>query len=393
MAISDPVFQVTENGISAPSYEEILEFLQSEAKRIFGDDVNLDADTQDGQLLAIFAAAVHDVNSQAIATYNAFNPQTAKGVALDSVVALNGLERQQATASQVDLRIVGQAGTVIENGVAIDTFENRWLLPAQVVIPTSGEITVTATAEEVGAIEAAPNSITKIGTPTLGWQTVNNPSSATPGIAVETDDQLRERQAQSTALPSVSLWEGIISSLMDVPGVVRVSGVKNDTDTTNSEGVPGHSIAMIVDGGAVEEIGKTIFLKKGEGVGTYGTTQTTYLDVYGFPNVVKFSRPTIVHISATLEITPAQDYLSTVADEIKERIASYINSLAIGDDVNIARVMAAAIMDCPGVDTRFAVTSIELGKDEGAQSAASIAIAWNEAASCDVADIDVQVNS
>ena len=393
MPISDPVFQVSENGISAPTFDEILDYLQSEARRIFGDDINLDADAQDGQLIAIFAAAMNDVNAQAIATYNAFNPQTAKGIALDSAVALNGLERQQATASQVDLRIVGQAGTVITNGVVIDTFENRWLLPAQVVIPTEGEITVRATAEELGAIEATPNSITRIGTPTLGWQTVTNPSSGTPGVAVETDDQLRERQAQSTALPSVSLWEGIISSLMDVPGVVRVSGVKNDTDTTNDEGVPGHSIAMIVDGGAVEEIGKTIFVKKGEGVGTFGTTQTTYLDTYGFPNVVKFSRPTIVQISVTLEITPAQDYLSTVADEIKERIASYINGLAIGDDVNVARVLASAIMDCPGVDTRFAVTSIELGKDEGAQSAASIAIAWNEAASCDLADIDVQVNS
>lgn len=54
MPISDPVFQVTAQGITAPSYAEILEYLQSEAQRIFGSDINLAADTQDGQLIADF---------------------------------------------------------------------------------------------------------------------------------------------------------------------------------------------------------------------------------------------------------------------------------------------------------------------------------------------------
>ena len=168
----NPVFEVTEQGISAPSFEEILTYFQGEARRIFGEDINLDADTQDGQLIAIFAAAVNDVNAQAIATYNSFSPLTAKGIALDNAVAVNGVTRQEATASQVDLLIIGQAGTTIINGVALDAFENRWLLPAQVIIPVSGEITVTALAEELGAIEAAPNTINRIGTPTLGWQSV-----------------------------------------------------------------------------------------------------------------------------------------------------------------------------------------------------------------------------
>lgn len=391
MPITDPVFTVSENGITAPSYDEILDYFQSQARSIFGNDLNLDADTQDGQLIAIFAAALHDVNSQAIATYNAYNPKTATGIALDNAVAMNGLKRQEATASQVDLRLIGQAGTVITNGAAIDSFENRWLLPAEVVIPVSGEITVTATAEELGDIEAAANSITRIGTPTLGWQSVTNPNAATVGVAVETDAQLRVRQAQSTALPSISLWEGIISSLLNLPGVIRVSGVKNDTNVEDDNGIPGHTIAMIVDGGQVEEIGRTIFLKKAEGTGTYGDVHTTYIDTYGFPNTVSFSRPKIVKISCKLEIVPAADYLSTVADEIKQRIADYINGLAIGESVNIARVLTAAIMECPGIDDRFSVSAIQLGKNSGKLSSASISIGWNEAASCDLADLTVEV--
>lgn len=391
--IESPVFNVTENGIKAPSYAEILEYFQEKGKAIFGQDVDLDADTQDGQLIAIFAQAISDVNAQAIATYNQFNPNTAVGVGLDSAVKTNGIERHVATNSTVDLVLIGQAGTVIDNGIASDDAGTNWLLPEQVVIPVSGEITVTATAEEAGDIEASPNTITQIVTPTLGWQSVNNPNQAVVGVAVETDAQLRTRQARSTELASVSLWEGIVASLLNIEGVTRVSGIKNDEDEPSPEGIPGHAIAMIVDGGDVDEIGKTIFLKKGEGVGTYGTTNTTYIDSFGFPNVIRFSRPTIVDVYVTLTITPSSTYISTVADEIKQRIADYINGLAIGESVNIARVLSNAVKDCTtGVDDRFDVTAIVMGEASGSQTAASIPIEWNEAASCDVDQITVTLN-
>ena len=171
-------------------------------------------------------------------------------------------------------------------------------------------------------------------------------------------------------MASISLWEGIIASLLNLDDITRVSGVKNDEDEVNEEGVPGHTIAMIVEGGNVDEIGKTIFLKKGEGVGTYGTTETTYIDSYGFPNVIKFSRPTVVNVFVTLTITPASTYLSTAADEIKTRIADYINGLDIGEDVNIARVLASAVKDCDmGMDNRFEVSAIVMGESSGSQTA------------------------
>lgn len=389
----NPVFEVTEQGISAPSYEEILTYFQGEARRIFGEDINLDADTQDGQLIAIFAAAVNDVNAQAIATYNSFSPLTAKGIALDNAVAVNGVTRQEATASQVDLLIIGQAGTTIINGVALDAFENRWLLPAQVIIPVSGEITVTALAEELGAIEAAPNTINRIGTPTLGWQSVSNPLAATVGVAVETDNELRARQVQSTALPSVALWEGIIASLLDLDGVTRVSGVNNDTDTVDSNGIPAHTIAMIVEGGQVDEIGETIFIKKCEGTGTFGSVSTTYVDEYGFPHNIMFSRPTIVPIYVTMTINPAANYLSSVANELQERIVTYINSLEIGESVNIGRVLASAISSCPGVDDRFDIVSIVMGTSAEGQSGASVPIKWSEAALCAIENVTITVNA
>lgn len=392
--IDDPVFLVTETGISAPSYEEIYQYLKGRMRNIFGDDINLDADTQDGQMVGIVAAAISDVNAQAIAVYNAYNPTTAKGVALDSAVKINGITRQAASHSQVDLRIVGQAGTHIVNGVALDEAENKWNLPADVVVPPTGEITVTSIAAEEGDIRAPAGTVNRIGTPTLGWQTVENILAAEPGAPVQTDLELRVQQSKSTALPSVSLWEGIIGSLLTTAGVRRVSGIKNDGDTPTSEGVPGHSIAMIVDGGEVADIAKTIFLKKGEGVGTYGSTSYNYLDTYGFPNTIRFSRPTVVPAYCKLTIAPAADYLSSAEDEIKARIVAYINSLDIGESVNIARVLASAVKTDVGiVDERFSVEAITLGRTATAQAAASLAIAWNEAVSCAPENVTVEVQA
>ncbi|MDT1888605.1 phage baseplate protein, partial [Acinetobacter baumannii] len=81
-----------------------------------------------------------------------------------------------------------------------DKNNNRWLLPAQVVIPSEGEIVTTAIAEKPGAILALPNSVTTISTPTRGWQSVNNPQASTLGAPVESNAKLRQRQALSTCL-------------------------------------------------------------------------------------------------------------------------------------------------------------------------------------------------
>lgn len=386
------VFEVTQNGITAPAFDEVLEYFQGKAREIFGSDIVITPDSADGQLIAIFAQAVADVNAQAVSVYSAYNPSTAKGVALDTAVKTNGLTRHTATHSSVDLRIVGQAGTTIRNGAAMDTNGNRWMLPSEVVIPVAGEITVTATAESAGDIVATAGAVNRIATPTLGWQTASNPLDATVGLAQETDDELRTRQSQSTALPSVSLWEGILGAVLSLNGVRRISGICNNEDSPTPEGVPGHTIALIVDGGEVEDIATAIYYKAGEGVGTYGSVTHTLIDSYGFPHTVRFSRPVVVDIKAKVVVKPSASYLSDVAEEIKSRIAEYVNGLSIGESVNLPRVLSSAVKDCDtGIDTRFDVQEIEIARKSGDLAAKSVSIAWNEAAACDIEDIEVEV--
>ena len=385
--ISSPVFVVSANGITAPTYDEIYEYFKDRAKSIFGSDINLDADTQDGQLLAIFASAINDLNAQAIAVFNAYNPNTASGVALDCAVKTNGLTRQDASKSQVDLKLVGTAGTVITNGVAIDSSDNRWLLPEVVSIPLSGSVVVTAEAKESGKVSAEAGSITKIGTPTLGWHSVTNPSNAVIGVDVETDAELRERQSLSTMQPTVGLWEGLIGSIAQIDDVHSVAGRHNDTGQTSSDGIPAHSVAVVVAGGNVNEIAETIFKKKSQGVATFGSTSVEHVDAFGNMNTIKFSRPTEVKVSVDLTIKTTEIWLSTVEGQIKERVAAYINGLEIGEMVDAAKVATVAVRkDNCSFDEAFILQKLLLNS-----SASPVKIEWNQKASCALSDINVSV--
>jgi uncharacterized phage protein gp47/JayE len=168
-------------GVSAPSYDEILTSLQNSYRSIYGADIYIEPDSQDAQFLAILAILLKDKNDSTIAVYNAFSPSTAQGVGLSSVVKINGIRRLVPTFSSAVVTLVGSAGTVINGGVVGDTIAgSMWNLPATVVIPLSGEIDVTAVCITAGAILAGPNTITRIMTPTPGWQTAHQCSKRYP---------------------------------------------------------------------------------------------------------------------------------------------------------------------------------------------------------------------
>lgn len=385
------VFRVDKDGITAPQFSDILEGLQNKARDIFGQDVNVDPDTQDGQLIAIVAAAIHDVNCQAINTYNAFSPATASGAGLDIAVKTNGIARRSATRSTVDLTVVGRAGTEIRNGYAEDEEGTRWNLPERVYIGLSGETTVTAVANEVGDISAQAGAVHVIGTPTYGWQSVVNAAPAVRGVAVETDSELRKKQTTSTMLPSVSLFESILSSVANLKGVKRVSGRNIDTDHTSAEGIPAHSVAVIVDGGDVNEIARTVFLKKGNGTGTHGDSVVHITDQYGFDNSVRFSRPKNTLVYVKLSIQAEQNYVNGVNAEIKQRVIEYINRTNIGADIRYTRVLANAIKQRGIIDDRFYVEKIQLKTGSGRYATANLEAQWNEAFYCTPDSVEIEV--
>lgn len=385
------VAQITENGVIAPSYEEVFAELQTRFREIYGQDVDLDADTSDGQLLAIVASAINDGNASIVASHSGYSPATASGATLSSVVKTNGIARYVATKSTVDLRCVGQAGTAINGGIVEDINGNRWNLPTSVVIPPAGEITVTATCQAEGSIAAAPDTVNRIITPTLGWQTVTNPASASEGEPVETDAELRRRQTLSVALPSRSVFDGILAGVDDVDGVTAFTGIDNDTSQTDENGVPPHSIAIIADGGDAQTIADTIFLKKGPGTGTYGSTTMTVTDGYGISHKISFSRPTIVMVQVKVTLQALSGYETDIGNQIKQAVADYINNLPIGESVSYTRLYLPASLCGTNLIQYYKLISVEIAKAGGELAATDIPIAFNEKAETSIDNIEIVV--
>lgn len=392
MTITTTAPTIDATGIHAPTYADVLDYLKAQYSSIYGADSYLEADSQDGQLLAVFALAINDANSAAVAIYNSFSPATAQGAALASNVKINGIAKKSASFSAADLLIVGQAGTTITNGIAKDANSNLWALPATVIIPPSGSITVTATCKSLGAVEAAAGTINQIGTPTLGWQTVSNPAIASPGNPVESDAALRQRQTTSTAIPSLTVLEGIVGAVADVAGVSRYVAYENDTNATDSNGIPSHSISLVVAGGDAMAIASAIAAKKTPGAGTYGSTTEVVTDTYGIPHPINFFRPTDAPITAAITIKALAGYTSGTGDALKKAISDYVNSVPIGGGASKCVEWGDALTAANSVsgNTTFKLASLALTGPRGAGTP-DASLLFNEAASCSPSSVTLIV--
>ncbi|EAA9527990.1 hypothetical protein GB706_17095 [Salmonella enterica] len=384
---------VTVEGISAPDYQTILDTLTSYFQQIYGSDAYLEPDSKDGQMVALVALAVHDANNTAIAVYNCFSPATGYGAALTSNVKINGIARKGATNSAVDLLLTGIAGTTITNGTVKDTNNVIWRLPASVVIGVDGAVTVTAICSNSGAVAALAGTITTINTPTRGWTSVTNPAAATVGAPAETDAELRIRQGQSVAIPSITPFEGVDGAIANIAGVTRHKLYENDTGKTDGNGLPPHSISAIVDGGDVTEIARTIRGNKGQGVRTWGKTSVTVPDRYGNPHIISFSRPTDVPVYGKITLKVFAGYTSQIGVQIQQAVADYINRLMIGDQVLLSRIYSPANLGVvSGGNARYYdIQELLIGKSPETVAAANINIAYDESASCKPENIIITV--
>lgn len=380
---------IDDAGFHLADFEDFLAFNQDAFRQIYGQDVNLDADTQDGQWVTHIAQTQYDIASLCAATFNRFSPSTAEGDALRRQIKINGIKANPATHSTVDVVIVGDEGTVITNGKVRDGADNLWSLPETVTIPASGQITVTATADDDGPIEAAAGAVSRIATPTDGWISVSNPSVAVPGKEAQSDAELRILQTNSTAQPSQSILQGIQGELLSLDGVTRLRMYENDTSETDDNGIPSHSICAVVEGGDSNEIAEVLRRRKTAGTGTFGTTSIVLTDSAMMPITIKFFRPTVVPVKVKVTIDPLVGYASTYADELKQQVCDYINSLGIGSTLYLSKLYVPANLENNPNDSTYDIVSIETAEGVGEFSAQNIATEFNEVLQCDLEDIEV----
>lgn len=388
-----PITMIDATGVYVPHFQDVLAYFQQQYQAIYGADVNLDPDTQDGQWVSVIASAVNDTNMTIAATYQAYSPSYAQGVGLSSVVKINGIRRLTASTSTVIVTCAGVAGTDVSNALVGDNLSlgTVWQLPAGVIIPYQGQVEATATCTVMGSIIADVGTITQIITPIPGWQTVTNDVPAVIGQPIETDAQLRRRQTQSVANPSQTVVVGIQGAIENLPGVQRVMIYENPTNAADANGIPAYSMAAVVEGGDAQSIGQAIALRKTPGSPTYGTTKLIVYDSRGIPSQINYYQLMQVSITVHLLITALPGFSTAIENAIVNQVIAFITSLPIGYDSYYTKLVAATQLPEPDGLT-YDVTTVLQARDNNAVQGTDVLISFIEAAYCDASLVTVLVS-
>lgn len=290
---------------------------------------NLDPSTPDGLKLAHDAEVFGALDETVQQAYNSKDPAKATGYDLDVLCALTGTTRSKGTPSNVTVTLTGTPGTVVAAGSLIKsrTTGTSWTID-QTVTLTGGTATVGATCTVVGPTQADAGTLTQITTTVGGWTGVTNTSPATPGTDAQDDASLRIERNTAVGRPGNNQVDSTLGELYAVAGVRRVKAYENDTGVTDSNGLPPHAMAYIVDGGADADVAMAIYLEKNPGVALYqaGTPVSVTVTSPKYPTnqkVIKFSRPIAVDMVIAVTVKNDGSLPSTVADEIKDAIVQF----------------------------------------------------------------------
>lgn len=262
-------------------------------KEIYGADINTDSDTQDGQWLNSIAQIIRDNQERSLQLYNSRDPDNAVGTQQDSLYSINNIQRQVGTKTQTLIDIEVDRALTLQGGsyTVADGAGNEFILVSDAVFASAGTQSVTFEAVNIGKLITTPNTITTTVTNILGVVSVNNPLDATVlGTDEESDVAFRVRRGQSVANTSVRYLEGLIGTLRNITNVESVLVLENTTSSQDSNGIPAHSIWVIVSGGADADIGQAIYAKIG-GNGMKGTQSVNVTTSQGSIFVAKFDRP------------------------------------------------------------------------------------------------------
>jgi len=303
-------------------------------------------------------------------------------VALDVENALNGLSSLSSVTVAGDFStgftITGENGELFTDIlVTDDTLANGVTASNGAIINTTPGIegaSAIVEAEDIGGITAPSGSLTVIENPISGLDSVVNQLDAVVGRDLESDADLKLRREESLQRAGAGTLGAIVSILADLDGVTAVVGFENITFLIDIDGRPPKSFEIVIDGGDLPEIADLIWETKPAGIETFGSLSEPITDSQGFPQVVKFSRPTDVDIYCEIDLTVDADFPANGLIIAEDAIIAYGNGLGIGKDIIVTPQLVCALNSITGITG----ITVRIGKTVSPTLGNNIAIAPNE---------------
>lgn len=314
--------QITKDGIEISTAIEIANNIINGTENtqglidIFGSDTNFDQDTPDAQLVNIFAQAKRDLSELAVQIFNSFDPDQASGSVLDARVLYNGVIRKGGSYTQIPITIVADREVKlqgVDNFLTEEEIENAGVFTIQdyngnvyylmntTTVSAGTNEDIVFRAQYMGATQSLANSINEILTPQRGILSVNNPNPPEKlGVAQETDEQLKLRRARAVGLGMLGSVEVMQASLRQIANVTDACVFENNTNVVTDDGIPPHSVWIIVRGGTDLDIANCIYLRLNAGCGMRGDTVQEIETVYGDMFEVRYDKAVKENLSVRI---------------------------------------------------------------------------------------------
>lgn len=358
---------INENGLLIDEFSTIYNRLADKFKLIYGQDINLEQNSPDGQLLGIITNEIYDLQTLILHIYNSFDPDLAQGVELNKLLKLIAQTRRASTKSIVDITIVANANvTLPADYTIIDENKNEWVINAETTL-ISGTNIISFNAVNFGAIEASVNTINDVVTVFPEITSVNNPLPAEIGRDEESDVLLRKRRNNLLSVNSNSTIAGIYSKLFLLDTVTDAVIYENATDTyDDTKDLNAHTLWVIIDGGAVDEIAKTIATDKTIGTDLKGTVTEDYIETFlkadgttrQYTHTVKFDRPSEIPLYINLIVSKRLPTDIIDIDAIKNKLIEKLYSI---NEKATATELYAYVYSA---GSTFIATDLEISKDD-----------------------------
>ena len=367
---------------------------------------NIAPESPDGMAIAIWSEALANLDEALIHAYASVDPQTAVGKQLDRIARISGIERKAGTFSTVTVTFSGDSGVVIPVGTEVRNADTgtTWKTDDNALID-GGTATVGVTATEQGPVSAAIGDLSELPSPISGVDSVTNDSAASLGRDPESDALLRVRRFKSVAAPGQNQVDSLFGGVANAEGVKSAAIYENFTDTTDSNGLGPHSVAVFAEGGEIADIQEAIATRKNPGTGLNATAGFGALEITsevqtpgGNPLSVTFFRPTLIPVYVDVEITGSLQAFQE--QNIKEAIVAYADAslfdgsregfddtgFEIGESVPVGKLYTPVNKELAASGY---ISDLKIGTASGSVDALTVSVEFDALAVFDVGRITV----
>lgn len=342
-----------DNGLQVATSTEIQTELENGYKNIYGNDIAIGSNTQDGQLIAIYTQMATDLRELLMEVYNSFNPTLCRGRIQDVRYALNDITRKGGTYTIVPITIEVNKTVTLQGldanfydvnatsyAIADDSGNQYFLIDTTTL--TSGTYTLPFRAQNIGLVQPVLNTITNQVTIVNGVLSVNNASAPTTyGENQETDDEFAIRRERSPENKSQNSIDSILGQLLELDGLTQAAVYNHDyanyPSTTDADGILLGYIWVIAEGGSNAEIATVIYANMA-GSGTKGSVSVNVPTASGQVLGINFDRPIAVplyirfnyqHTTSETEFINENAIKQYIVDNLQFKINQYADSSVI----------------------------------------------------------------